>query len=73
MIPLNKPTRTGEEIKYIQQAVADGCLNGGGTFTKACAGWMERKFGASKVLLTSSGTAALDMAAYLCDICPGMR
>lgn len=71
MIPLNKPTRTGEEIKYIQQAVANGCLNGGGTFTKACAGWMERKFGASKVLLTSSGTAALDMAAYLCDICPG--
>ena len=32
---------------------------------------MEKKFSASKVLLTSSGTAALDMAAYLCSIQPG--
>ena len=32
---------------------------------------MEERFGAEKVLLTTSGTAALEMAAVLCDLKPG--
>ena len=71
MIPLNRPTRTGKEIDYIRQAIESGSLQGGGRFTQKCMEWMEKKFSASKVLLTSSGTAALDMAAYLCSIQPG--
>lgn len=71
MIPLYKPTRTGKEIKYIQYAMDQGLINGGGLFTRECSKWIENKFSVPKVLLTSSGTAALDIAAYLCDICPG--
>lgn len=44
---------------------------GDGTFTAKCSCWMEKKFGASKVLLTTSGTSALEMSALMCDIGPG--
>ena len=33
--------------------------------------WIEERFHAQKVLLTTSGTTALDMAMLLCDIHPG--
>lgn len=32
---------------------------------------MEQRFNAQKVLLTTSGTTALDMAALLCNFKPG--
>jgi len=32
---------------------------------------MEERFNVNKVLLTTSGSAALDMAVFLCDIRPG--
>ena len=32
---------------------------------------MEERFGVQKVLLTTSGTTALDMAMLLCDLQPG--
>jgi dTDP-4-amino-4,6-dideoxygalactose transaminase len=38
---------------------------------KKCDSWLEKRFDAKKVLLTTSGSAALDMAALLCDIKPG--
>ena len=70
-IPFNRPFIVGKEIYYIAQAVQGGHLAGDGAFTKKCNEWMEQKFGAGKVLLTHSGTAALDICAMLCDIQPG--
>jgi dTDP-4-amino-4,6-dideoxygalactose transaminase len=71
IIPFNKPFIIGKEIEYITQAVALGHLSGDGPFTKKCHAWMEEKYGAKKVLLTHSCTAALEMAALLVDIQPG--
>lgn len=70
-IPFNSPFIVGKELYYIAQAVQGGHLAGDGAFTKRCNEWMERKFGAHRVLLTHSGTAALDMSAILCDVKPG--
>jgi len=71
MIPFNKPFMVGKELDYIAEAVQRGHLAGDGEFTRRCQRWMEERFGARKVLLTHSGTAALEMAAVLCDLGPG--
>ena len=71
MIPFNIPPYVGKELDYVRQAVEAHKICGDGQFTKKCSKWMEERFGAQKVLLTTSGTTALDMAALLCDIQPG--
>jgi dTDP-4-amino-4,6-dideoxygalactose transaminase len=70
-IPFNRPFVVGKELYYIAQTVQNGHLAGDGQFTKMCNAWMEKKFHASKVLLTHSCTAALEMAALLADVGPG--
>lgn len=70
-IPFNKPFIAGKELYYIAQAVTDGKLSGDGSFTKKCHEWLEEHLKCKKVLLTHSCTAALEMAAILCDIEPG--
>ncbi len=71
MIPFNKPPYVGTEINYIQEAVESRKICGDGRFTKQCCKWMENRFSAKKILLTTSGSSALDMAALLCDLYPG--
>ncbi len=71
MIPFNVPPCVGTELEYIGEAVRARKISGDGAFTKRCSRWMEEKFGARKVLLTTSCTAALDMALLLCDLQPG--
>ena len=71
MIPFNVPPCTGNEIKYIAEAIAAHKICGDGVFTKRCNEWLEKRFNAHKVLLTTSGTTALDMASLLCDLKPG--
>ena len=71
MIPFNIPPYVGKELDYVKQAVEAHKICGDGQFTKMCSKWMEERFSAQKVLLTTSGTTALDMAALLCDIQPG--
>lgn len=70
-IPFNKPFTIGPELDYITDAVARGHLSGDGHYTKLCHRWLEEKLGARRALLTHSCTAALEMAAILCDIKPG--
>lgn len=70
-VPFNKPFIIGKELYYISQAVLGGRIAGDGVFTKKCSEFMEERFGAKKVLLTHSCTAALEMAAILCRIGPG--
>ena len=55
----------------IAQAVTFGNLAGDGRFTKACEKLLQDRFGIPRVLLTPSCTAALEMAAMLCDLKPG--
>lgn len=72
MVPFNIPPYVGTELEYVRQAVEDNRkLCGDGPFTKRCQDWIAERFGAQKVLLTTSGTTALEMAAILCDIHPG--
>lgn len=70
-IPFNMPPATGDEMKYIGEVIAIRKICGGGKFTKLCHAWMEERFQAKKVLLTTSGTAALDMAMLLCGFTSG--
>ena len=71
MIPFNIPPQVGTELGYMRQAMANNKICGDGPFTRRCDEWMEQRFHAGKVLLTTSGTTALEMAALLCGIQPG--
>lgn len=71
MIYFNRPALVGNELKYIQDAVAQGMLCGDGKYTKLCSAWMKERFQVNQVFLTTSCTHALEMAAFLSDIQPG--
>ncbi len=71
MIPFNKPHYTGKELDYISQVLSSGKISGNGTFTERCQDYFEKKYNFSKVLLTTSCTSALEMAALLLDIKEG--
>lgn len=71
MINFNIAPFTGKEFEYMKQAIDSHKICGDGQFTKKCNAWMEERFHAQKVMLTTSGSTALDMAALLCDIHPG--
>ena len=64
-IPFNKPFMTGKETEYIQNAVSSGKISGDGIYTKKCQAFFEKQYGFKKILLTTSCTDALEMAAIL--------
>jgi dTDP-4-amino-4,6-dideoxygalactose transaminase len=70
-VPFNKPYATGVELAYIAEAIAGEHLSGDGSFSKRCRRWLEATFGPAKAMLTHSCTAALEMAAILCDLKAG--
>ncbi len=67
-IHFNVPPFIDTAFDYMKDAVMSHKICGDGKYTKLCNKWMEEKFGAEKVLLTTSGSSALDMAALLCDV-----
>jgi dTDP-4-amino-4,6-dideoxygalactose transaminase len=67
-IAFNRPFIVGKELYYIAQAVLRGKLAGNGYFTGLCQEWFEQRYGAPRVFLTHSCTAALEMATLLCGI-----
>ncbi|MDC7291375.1 dTDP-4-amino-4,6-dideoxygalactose transaminase [Blautia schinkii] len=71
MIDFNRPAFVGKELDYIKDAVQRGMLCGDGEYTKKCSAWMQERFCVNHVMLTTSCTHALEMAAYLADIRPG--
>ena len=71
MIPFNKPPLTGNEQKYVLESINSSKISGDGGFTKLCHEWFEDKLKCEKVLLTTSCTHALEMAAILLDIKEG--
>jgi dTDP-4-amino-4,6-dideoxygalactose transaminase len=70
-IPFNRPALVGKEITYLREAIRRGQLSGDGHFTSRCNDLLMQLTGAHKALLTHSCTAALEMAAMLCDLKPG--
>jgi dTDP-4-amino-4,6-dideoxygalactose transaminase len=70
-IPFNKPCIIGRELHYMAETVVSGQTAGEGRFVRACERLLEERFDATRVLLTTSCTSALEMAAILCDLQPG--
>ena len=68
MITFNVAPCLDASIEYVKEAAKSGRICGDGPFTKKCHEWIEGKTGAAKALLTTSGTAALEMAARLCNL-----
>jgi len=67
-IPFNRPFATGDEIDYIRAAIAVPKFSGDGSSSAHCHALIEQSLGIQKVLLTTSGTHALEMAALLLNI-----
>jgi dTDP-4-amino-4,6-dideoxygalactose transaminase len=70
-IPFNRPCLAGKEYKYMAEAIANGHASGDGPFTRRCHEILEHELGVPRVLLTTSCTHALEMAAILLDCGPG--
>lgn len=70
-IPFNRPSIVGREMQYVEQAIAEGQISGGGRFTAMCQDVLKGILETDAVLLTTSGTHALEMMALLLDISPG--
>ncbi len=70
-IPFNKPMIVGKELDYVARSVLSGHISGDGPFSKQCQRFLSERFGAEQVLMTTSCTAALEIAAHLCDLDPG--
>ena len=70
-IPFNKPTLEGNELSYVRQAVERGHTSSDGSFTKQVTGILQDWFESEDVILTTSCTDALELAALLCELEPG--
>ncbi len=70
-IPFNRPAVAGEELRYMREALAAGRISGNGEFSRRCESLLADELGAARVLLTTSCTHALEMAALLLDFQPG--
>ena len=70
MIHFNEPTHNDETITNILDVFKEKHSSGDGKYTKLCNRWMEDNLNCQKALLVNSGTAALEMAAILCNIKP---
>jgi len=70
-VDFNRPVPVGREMEYMAEAVDNGHISGDGPFTKKCHTLLQRALGVPKVLLTTSCTHALEMAAILLDIKDG--
>ena len=70
-IPFNRPCAVGKELEYIGQAINNGHLSGDGPFTNKCQALLEQVLDAPRILLTTSCTHALELAALVLDTRPG--
>lgn len=72
MINFNEPVYLEKSMEYVKKSIlVNKHLNGDGEFTAKCADWLEKRFEAKKIMLTTSCTHGLEMAALLCEIQPG--
>lgn len=71
MIPFNKASITSKEIEYVTDALQNGKSSGDGTYTVKVYEKFRELLGIEHMLLTTSGTTALEMASLLIDLDPG--
>lgn len=71
VIPFNKTYLTGDEEKYIHDALLSGQLCGNHIYCKKILAMINEKYGYESAFLVPSGTAALEMGVVLANIQPG--
>jgi dTDP-4-amino-4,6-dideoxygalactose transaminase len=70
-IRFNQPAIEGRELEYIRASVEQGHTSSSGPFGSRVAQLLADETGASDVLMTTSCTAALELAAMLLELEPG--
>ncbi len=72
MIKFNKPSITEQEKANVIDVLSQGSiLSGDGKYTNKVYEQFKNRFGIKNMLLTTSGTTALEMASILIDLEPG--
>jgi dTDP-4-amino-4,6-dideoxygalactose transaminase len=71
MISFNHPPYTGNEDRYVLDAMRSEKISGDGNYTRKCQCWFEHHLECCAALLVPSCTQALEMAAILIGIEPG--
>jgi dTDP-4-amino-4,6-dideoxygalactose transaminase len=71
VIAFNQPSVEGRELEYVRASIDNAHISGDGAFTQQASSMLESILGVPKVLLTTSCTHALEMAAILLDFAPG--
>ena len=69
-IPFNRPSIEGDELNLMLAAVDNGHVSAGGAFSAQVVDLLKGELGSADVLLTTSCTDALEMAALLLDLGP---
>jgi dTDP-4-amino-4,6-dideoxygalactose transaminase len=70
-IPFSRPSRSPQELAYVEDALKGGWLHGDGPYTKRAHALLSQQLSGAKTLLTTSCTHALEMMAVLFDLQPG--
>ena len=70
-IPFSKPYRAPHESEYLQQVLSSGHTHGDGPFTQRASELVAGITSSESVLLTGSGTHALELASWLLELEPG--
>ena len=70
MIPFNKASISELEKDYLLDAIQNSKLSGDGKYTMRVYEQLRERLGLENVLLTTSGTTALEMASLLIDLQP---
>ena len=70
-VPFNRPTIAPMQASYVNEVFESGLLSGDGPFTKKASDALSSLHSGSKILLTTSCTAALELSALLLDLQPG--
>lgn len=72
-IPFNQPSIVGNELEYIRDTVKAGHTASDGSYTERVSEILRDEHHCADVLLTTSCTSALELAALLLEIQPGDR
>lgn len=71
MIPFSKPYRAADELPCIAEALESGHLSGDGRWTQEASERLAEELDGAQVLLTTSGTHALELSALVLGIGEG--
>lgn len=71
MIRFNRPSITELEKQYVMDCMENSILSGDGKYTARVSDWFKERMGIENMLLTTSGTTALEMASLLIGLEPG--